>query len=82
MAIRHYTGKLYGSEKVSDFDYDDKEFYLRSFKDKSAKALIYRFPKGSENMDLRVSLPKGVYSTAYMFSDSCAFCCNDCGSNV
>lgn len=82
MAIRHYTGKLRGSEKVSDFDYDDKEFYLRTFKGDSAKALIYRFPKGSENMDLRVSLPKGVYSTAYMFTDSCAFCCNDCGSNV
>lgn len=72
MAIKHYTGKLYGSRKVSDFDYDDEIFEIHSFWLKSNKdkdALVYKFPKGSKSMDLVVSLPKGVYSTAFMFSN-------------
>ena len=69
MAIKHYTGRLYGSSKVSDFDYDDEIFEIYSVEIFNKDALVYKFPKGSENMDLVVSLPKGVYSTAYMFSD-------------
>lgn len=69
MAIKHYTGKLYGSERVSDFDYDDEIFEIRSVAWNSGESLIYKFPKGSKSMDLVVSLPKGVYSTAFMFSN-------------
>lgn len=69
MAIKHYTGKLYGSTRVSDFDYDDEIFHISQIVSNHSEedALVFVEPEDSKDKNIVVSLPKGVHSTAHMF---------------